>query len=322
LSDAARTLERLAAYLRAHGVDAWASYIEALPPDGEEAQAFARSQAEIGHPDPFQPRTERGRFMRKILADAEPSELGLRVLVSLEGLAEPLAAGAYFPMPPTPVRGDGLPLWSVKVEVLTDDPLVPRVSHPRVESIPSYSGGFVLLLIWGESEGEARAIADGLVTAAGRRRITVEPAPGDALDPQRVPRSPADYESRLVATRWQRCQPSDAGVKIAWFTGLPPLERVDVEETGERVTITLWERHPPAFSEGGAPRFVLAIGYIRCVEVPLRAPLGDRELIDGSTGRHPDDLDPFDAPGRSTHAELRALDIDALDCDPAPVDRS
>ena len=70
--------------------------------------------------------------MRKILANAEPSEMGLKVLVSLEGLAAPLAPGAYFPMPPTPVRDDGLPLWSVKVEVLTSDDLMGRSRASRI----------------------------------------------------------------------------------------------------------------------------------------------------------------------------------------------
>jgi hypothetical protein len=78
----------MGAYLRAHGADAWAAYIEALPPDGEEALAFARSQAELGHPDPFRPRTERGRFMRKQLPGFAPNERALAVLVSLEGLRE------------------------------------------------------------------------------------------------------------------------------------------------------------------------------------------------------------------------------------------
>jgi hypothetical protein len=78
----------MGAYLRAHGADDWAAFIEALPPDGEEARAFARSQAELGHPDPFRPRTERGRFMRKQLPGFAPNERALAVLVSLEGLRE------------------------------------------------------------------------------------------------------------------------------------------------------------------------------------------------------------------------------------------
>jgi hypothetical protein len=82
------TLRRMGAYLRAHGADDWAAFIEALPPDGEEARAFERSQAELGHPDPFRPRTERGRFMRKQLPGFAPDERALAVLVSLEGLRE------------------------------------------------------------------------------------------------------------------------------------------------------------------------------------------------------------------------------------------
>jgi len=87
------TLRRMGAYLRAHGADDWAAFIEALPPEGEEARAFARSQAELGYPDPFRPRTERGRFMRKQLPGFAPNERALAVLVSLEGLREGEEAG-------------------------------------------------------------------------------------------------------------------------------------------------------------------------------------------------------------------------------------
>jgi hypothetical protein len=84
----ATTLQRMSAYLRAHGAGAWADYIAALPPDGEAAKAFARSQAELGDPEQFKPRTERGRFMRKHLPNVAPNERALAVLVSLEGLRE------------------------------------------------------------------------------------------------------------------------------------------------------------------------------------------------------------------------------------------
>jgi hypothetical protein len=87
------TLRRLGAYLRAHGVDDWAAYVEALPPEGEEARAFARSQAELGHPDPFKPRTDRGLFMRKQLPAFEPNPRALAFLVTLEGLREGDEAG-------------------------------------------------------------------------------------------------------------------------------------------------------------------------------------------------------------------------------------
>ncbi len=122
-----RTLTRMAAYIRRHAGEnanlfAWADFIEALPPDGEEALAFARSQREIGFPDPFV----------------------LRELVALEGMEEPLAPGAYFPVEPTPVR-DGLPLWAVEVRVISDDPALwgrwehaYDLSHPRLEQVRGY----------------------------------------------------------------------------------------------------------------------------------------------------------------------------------------
>jgi hypothetical protein len=88
MGSAVITLRRMGAYLRAHGVDDWAEYIEALPPEGEEARAFARSQAELGSPDPFKPRTDRGLFMRKNLPGFAPNPRALSVLVTLEGLRE------------------------------------------------------------------------------------------------------------------------------------------------------------------------------------------------------------------------------------------
>ena len=88
MGSAVITLRRMGAYLRAHGVDDWAAYVEALPPEGEEALAFARSQAELGHPDPFRPRTDRGLFMRKNLPGFAPNPRALAVLVTLEGLRD------------------------------------------------------------------------------------------------------------------------------------------------------------------------------------------------------------------------------------------
>jgi hypothetical protein len=188
MGSATITLRRMGAYLRAHGVDDWAAYVEALPPDGEAAQAFERSQAEIGHPDPFKPRTDRGLFMRKNLPGFAPTPRALAVLVTLEGLREV----------------------------------------------------------------------------------------GDA--------DPADYESRLVAAGWERWEPSPDGVRITWVTGLQPLERVEVAETERHVTITLWERHPPRFREDGSPSLPHAVRLERSTDVALRAPLGERRVMNGSTG--------------------------------------
>lgn len=336
-----RTLTRMAAYIRRHAGEnanlfAWADFIEALPADGEEALAFARSQREIGFPDPFTPRCDDGLYMRTYgLADRPPPDRGtLRELVALEGMEEPLAPGAYFPVEPTPVR-DGLPLWAVEVRVISDDPALWErwehaydLTHPRLEQVRGYGVNELPdeqelysteLQLWAADEAEARALAEPLVdslmgAARGRRRLDVTPAYRD--DYHRLPRRPEDYESKLVKKRWQRFEPSSAGVKLVWWTGPCALERVDVDETDERVTITLSERYPPAFAEGGDPIEVVAIGRIRCVEVTLAQPLAGRAVIDGATGRPPDELDDFDDSARNTREWVLACDLDTLDCTP------
>ena len=237
-------------------------------------------------------------------------------------------------MEPTPVR-DGLPLWAVDVRVISGDDVwstwedVYELSHPRLDGVRGYGVGELPddnslysteLRIWAASEDEACAIAGPLVdmlmgSGTGRRKLQASPAYSeDWLD---LPRSPTDYEPSLVKTRWHRHDASQAGVRIAWFTGPCPLERVDVDETPERVTITLLERHPPRFAEGGTPYAIAAIGVTHCVDVTLQAPLGAREVIDGATGRAPGDVDDFDYIERNTLDRFPRR-LDKLDCRPAP----
>ena len=154
----------MAAYIRAHAngnanLEQWADFIAALPPDGEEARAFARAQREIGFPDP-----------------------------------EPLPPGAIVPMDPTPVREDGLPLWEVEAVLVSDEDVlwdmwqhVERLEHPRLEPSGSYGQGpcnyDTRMRIWAADADEARAIADGLADperstgSAARRRLTASPRP-------------------------------------------------------------------------------------------------------------------------------------------------
>lgn len=51
------------------------------------------------------------------------------------------------------------------------------------------------------------------------------------------------------------------------------------------------------------------------VTLPLRAPLGEREAIDGATGRPPHDLDYMT---RNTREQLLRTPIDRLECVPMP----
>ncbi len=61
----------------------------------------------------------------------------------------------------------------------------------------------------------------------------------------------------------------------------------------------------------------LKVGRTRCVEVPLAAPLAERALSDGATGRHPEAIDATGTAAR----ELRAagdVDFAATECEPLP----
>jgi hypothetical protein len=152
------------------------------------------------------------------------------------------------------------------------------------------------------------------------RHTTVEPADEEYLHPEPSPTRPEDFESRLEATRWHRCAAVGDGtlLKVLWFSGIWPLERVDVDERPDRVTITLWERLPPAFDGRG---FLVADPLVlkrRCVEVPLRAPLGSRPVYDGATGKLPGDFDPGDEEEHDFRAEALAIELDALPCEPMP----
>jgi hypothetical protein len=121
--------------------------------------------------------------------------------------------------------------------------------------------------------------------------VTAEPAPDDVFEPDYGPSRPEDFESTLEARPWHRSEPVGDGrvLRVVWFTGPCPLERVDVEESNDRVTITLYERLPPAFECDGTPIAIPAVGLMRCVEVPLDKPLDSRAVYDGATGEQPSD---------------------------------
>lgn len=61
------------------------------------------------------------------------------------------------------------------------------------------------------------------------------------------------------------------------------LGRVSVDETTETVTITTTIRKPPVSNSGVCPD----IARVHPATVELDAPLGDRRLLDGSTGTPP-----------------------------------
>jgi hypothetical protein len=141
--------------------------------------------------------------------------------------------------------------------------------------------------------------------------------PEEIFPPELLAHRPEDLEPRVVAVAWTRFRRTAPGLKVGWHSGSDPLERVEVEETAERVTITLYERRPGTHDVEGRPAFQADVGRTRCVDVPLAAPLGGRVLIDGATGRHPEAIDATGTAAR----DLRAagdVDFAATECEPLP----
>ena len=85
---------------------------------------------------------------------------------------------------------------------------------------------------------------------------------------------------------WTRVEATDGGRRLrvyATITGRPPcavLGRLDLQQTSDAVTVTLWVgRRPDADCGGPQP----AIGFPIVVAVDLDAPLEGREIRDGAS---------------------------------------
>jgi hypothetical protein len=89
----------------------------------------------------------------------------------------------------------------------------------------------------------------------------------------------------LRPVRWTRAEPIDGERRLriyATLTGGPPcavVGRVDVRETADAVTVTLWVGRRPDARCSGPQR---AVGFPIAVAVDLRAPLGRRAIRDGA----------------------------------------
>jgi hypothetical protein len=251
-------------------------------------------------------------------------------------------------LPAVPERG-GRSLWSVSLDVFSPDLDLARVwvvlpEHMRHRELEEVSGWGMRdepeglyadaeLLVWGADAEQAEALANRLLdkviakappTVGAQdgltRRLAVERAPDDVFETDDDPKGPEDFESTLAATPWHRCEAVGDGrlLRVVWFTGPCPLERVDVEEDADRVDITLWERMPLAFDTDGTSIGIALIGRMRCVEVPLEEPLGQRRVFDGATGRQPADIKPGNYRERGARSDALALDLDTFPCQPMP----
>jgi hypothetical protein len=88
-----------------------------------------------------------------------------------------------------------------------------------------------------------------------------------------------------------------------------------------RVVVTVWARHGPRFTRAGIPRIGVSGECTHCIDAALAAPLGRRAIIDGATGRAPDDIGPFEYIERNARAHFDAVRLAGLDVRPVSVNR-
>ncbi|MDH2426767.1 hypothetical protein [Sphaerisporangium sp. TRM90804] len=110
--------------------------------------------------------------------------------------------------------------------------------------------------------------------------------PADGAPPEAAPvPSPVRPKPGMRAVRkveWDKVEPSPDGrtLTVVWSSGVEPcfvLDRVEVAETAREVTVTLYEGR-----EGPADTACIAISFQKSTTVKLKAPLGDREVVDGA----------------------------------------
>jgi hypothetical protein len=239
-------------------------------------------------------------------------------------------------------------LWSVEVHLLLVDAKFvnawlnfgAEVRHPRLEGVETWGvdeqqegvQARAEFLIRAADPSVARAVVEELLEqvvgadsewqrreVVSARKVTVRPALRSRKYAEDAsPASAADYESRLVAAPWQRCEAFGDGrrLRVLSLGGGAPLERVDVEECPGDVTITLLERHPPRFLSDGTPSAVTAVAVLKCAEIRLKEPLAERVAIDGATGHPPPEIPPADDGGGPAWAEPLRVDLGVFPCEP------
>jgi hypothetical protein len=197
--------------------------------------------------------------------------------------------------------------WAVTVEVLTSDfGLVNRWDPPRFACL-----WYGIHEVEGHQHLTATVVlsaADEATALASATRMLGEYIRGHEVIATRARPSPTEAarEPYLAPVRWQCVGIDAASVDMLWDSP-EPLARIDVEESATAATITLFERVDPEIEGLGGgihpQRLLLA----------LAAPLGDRELLDGGTGRAPDDLSVWDFDERARRERLQAVDLTTLE---------
>ncbi|GII53656.1 hypothetical protein Pth03_20450 [Planotetraspora thailandica] len=122
-------------------------------------------------------------------------------------------------------------------------------------------------------------------SAQPSRPVSGHPSSGGSAEPGATPSQATPVGNTIDPhkTKWLSAEPTDGGkaLLLTWWSGVEPctaLDRVDVSESADQVTVTIWEgkdrRHPDAVC--------IAIAIKKQTKVNLSTPLGNRKVIDGA----------------------------------------
>ena len=106
---------------------------------------------------------------------------------------------------------------------------------------------------------------------------------GPAAEPTPSPVTPQPGMSDVRARPWEDVEvgSDDRTLTVAFWSGIEPcyvLDRVEVVEASETVTVTLFEGHDPADRDTAC----IEIGVYKSVTVKLSSPLDGRRIVDGA----------------------------------------
>jgi hypothetical protein len=134
-------------------------------------------------------------------------------------------------------------------------------------------------------------------------RVLARPTPGEW---ENKPREPEDLQGGVLPVPWQCADVDGTTLTIAWLRRGEAFDHVSADEGPDRVTVTVHERFDPIWSQDGHRIAFPGAEMFRLgsARVELALPLGDRLLIDGATGRAPDDLSIWEYREREDRAHL------------------
>ncbi|WP_433418912.1 hypothetical protein ACQP1V_04160 [Microtetraspora malaysiensis] len=124
-------------------------------------------------------------------------------------------------------------------------------------------------------------IAIGGTASTSVASASIGPASGTPSADAPAPVKPKGGTVDPRKVRWTSAKPIRNGryLRVTWWSGVEPctvLDRVRVKETRKKVTVTLYE------GRGKDAQMCVMIAVRKSTIVKLRAPLGDRKVVDGA----------------------------------------